>query len=234
MQQKLRHSEAMPKNRMGTGKKREFIMRLFEGIEETDLQAMLKCLNAVQKSYYQGEMIFLEGEEITSACLIVKGKVQLIKDDFEGNKVILSEMREGETFGEAYVFSGLKAIPISALSVEDTTVMYINFNRIITMCNSACTFHRKLIENTIKLIANKNIHLSGRIELLSKKTIRERILFYLQSEKLKNKNSEFEIPFSRNSLAEYLCADRSALSRELCNLRNEKVLEFNKNYFKLM
>lgn len=208
-------------------------MKLFEGIDENNLSAMLKCLNAVKKNYYKGEIIFDEGEKITSVCFISKGKVQIIKDDFTNNKVILNEMEEGETFAESFVLAGAEKSPVCAIAVEDTTVLFIDFGRMLSTCSNSCPFHKQLIANIIKIIAKKNLVLNSRIELLSKKTIRERVLFYLEGERLENESNEFSVPFSREAMAQYLSSDRSALSRELCKMRDEGLLDFSKRFFKI-
>lgn len=209
-------------------------MKLFENIEEKNLETMLKCLNAVKKTYLKDENILNEGDEITSVGLIVSGKVQLIKDDFEKNKVILAEMKDGETFAEAFVCAGLQKSPVYVFAKENTTVLFINFDRILSTCSNACPFHKQLIANIIKMIAAKNLVLNSRIELLSKKSIRERIVFYLLSEKIRQQSDDFTIPFSRDNMAEFLSADRSALSRELCRMQKEGIIDFKKNHFNLL
>lgn len=191
---------------------------------------MLTCLQAVKKTYSKGELIFDEGDKITSVALILEGQVQLVKDDLEGGDVIVAQMGEKETFAEAFICAGLYESPVSAYAVTDVKILFINFDRILKICQNSCPFHKKLIENIIRMIAQKNLNLNLRVELLSKKTIRERILFYLNQESKGRK--EFTIPFSRERMAQYLAVDRSALSRELSKLREEKVIDFEKNCFR--
>ncbi len=206
-------------------------MHIFSGIDSTDLNNLLNCLQAVKKTYEKNEIIFDVKDKITSVCLILEGKVQLSQDDYEGNKIIISNLSKDETFGEAFVCAGIKESSICATAIEHTEILFLNLERIMSICSNSCPFHRRLLENIIKIIAAKNIFLQERIEALSKKTLRERVLNFLH----KNKPGAeiFEIPFSREQLAQYLGADRSALSRELSKMKKEKIIDYHKNSFKL-
>ncbi len=208
-------------------------MKIFDGIDEKNLDAMLNCLQAVKKTYFKGENIFDVGDKITSVVYVKSGSVQLIKDDYEGNRLIVSTIGPGEIFAEAFVCSGIEKSRVCAKTLEDTQVLFLNFKRIISVCPSACSFHKNLIENLIKIIALKNVELQGRLELLSKKTLRERILYFLYKEKAKNESAVFEIPFSREQMAEYIGADRSALSRELSKMQEKKIISYHKNSFRI-
>ncbi len=208
-------------------------MDIFYGINEQDRNALLGCLQAVKKTYLKGEVIFDVGDDLTSVGYILEGEVQLSKDDYDGNKVIVSNVGPNETFGEAFVCAGVDKSEVSATALVETQILLLNFHRILSVCVNTCPFHKKLIENIIKTIATKNIMLQKRIELLSKKTLRERILHFLRTEKKKTKKEIFEIPYSREQMALYISADRSALSRELSNMKNENIIDYDKNTFRL-
>jgi len=112
-------------------------------------------------------------------------------------------------------------------------VLFIDYKKIVHTCSSACSFHNMLIENMIKVIAEKNLMLNQKLEYVSKGTTKDKLMMYLNVQAKKNNSKKFSIPFSRNELADFLCVDRSAMSRELCRLRDEGLINFNKNSFEI-
>ena len=149
------------------------------------------------------------------------------------NKNIVAFIEKGQLFGEAFACADLKILPVSVFSAEDSEIMLIDYRKIITTCSNTCSFHSKLIYNMLRIVANKNIILSQKIEFISKRTTKEKLLAYLSSEAKKAGSNSFSIPFSRQELADFLSVDRSAMSAELCKLRDSGVIEFNKNKFVL-
>lgn len=204
---------------------------LFHGMQEYELVDMLQCLQATIRSFRKGDTIILAGDKLTSVGIIIKGNVQIVKEDFLGNKTIMAELTQTDLFAESFACSGLDESPISVLALVESKIMFVDFRCIITTCNSACIFHTKLIENMVKLLARKNLILREKTDLLSQRTIREKIMYYFDSVIKKTGSTSFTIPFNRNELSDYLCVDRSALSRELCKMRDEGLLEFYKNEF---
>ncbi|MCI1273300.1 MAG: Crp/Fnr family transcriptional regulator [Clostridiaceae bacterium] len=209
-------------------------MDIFYGISDSDKSAMLNCLRAVKKTYLKDEIVFDETKALTAVGYLEKGHLRLLKDDYEGNKLIISDIKEGETFGEAIVSQDVPQNQIYGQVTEDSEILFMDFSRILSMCQNTCPFHKKLIENLIKNITSKNVILQQRIELLSKKTLRERILSFLYEIKNKQKSIIFEIPYSREQMAEFLGADRSALSRELSKMKAENLIDYHKNSFKIL
>ena len=208
-------------------------MNIFDTINENDKQSLLNCLRAVKKTYLKDEIIFDNTKEIFSVGYIIKGHVRILKDDYEGNKIIITDIHEGETFGEAIVLGNFKMFQQEAVAVCDTEILFMDIKRVLTTCQNSCQFHRKLIENIIKTVVQKNNFLQERLELLAKKTLRERILYFLYNEKSKQNETIFKIQYSREQMAEFLRADRSALSRELSKMKKENILDYHKNLFKI-
>lgn len=209
-------------------------LNIFNRISDIEIKQLTECLQAVQKTYKKGEIIVDICDTITSVGYVLDGSVQLMKDDYEGNKIILGNIFKGDTFAEAMVCAGIEESLVRVEALEDTKILFLDYNRIISSCHKNCQFHKKLLDNIIKTISHKNVILQEKIELLSKKTLKERILYMLYKEKNKNKNKNeiFEIPYSREEMAEFIGADRSALSRELSKLKDEKVIDYHKNMFK--
>ncbi len=208
--------------------------QLFSNIAEADLKSLLNCLSSRFHSFEKGEFIFREDSVAESVGVTLVGRVHIIHEDYWGNRTILAQIAEHELFGEAFSCAEAERLPVSAIADEKSEIMLIDYRKIITTCPSACSFHTQLIKNMLKLIAKKNMMLTQKIQLISKRTTREKLLQYfsLQAKLLNTK--EFEIPFDRQQLADYLCVDRSAMSRELGAMQKEGLLHFAKNRFTIL
>ena len=209
-------------------------MPLFYGIDVKDMPSMLQCLGSYKKQYLKNEFIFLEGENIQSIGIILSGTVHMIKEDYEGNSTLLVCMKEGELFGETFACGVAPDSKVSFLTTTLTTVLFLPFSKVIHSCQLPCTFHHRLIENMVRLISIKNVQLMNKVEIVSKKTLRDKILTYLYLQAELKQSDIFTIPFGRQELANYLCADRSALARELSLMQQEQLIKFDKNTFEIL
>lgn len=207
--------------------------KLFNGITETEIEAMLSCLSATKRSYQKGECIFRKGELVSHVALLLEGCVHIQKEDYWGNSSILNEITEGEIFGEVYACLGNDEILNNAVAVRPSVVLFLDINRVLTMCSSACRFHGQLIRNLLSVLAAKNKVLAQKLEHMSQRTTREKLLSYLSEQSLKAGRPTFDIPFNRQQLADFLSVDRSAMSNELCKMRDEGILQFDRNHFTL-
>ncbi len=207
---------------------------LFAGIFDEEIEAMLSCLQAKIHTYKKGEYIYRQGEHIENISILLEGKLCIQNDDYWGNCSIINVLNVGEMFGEAYVTLDSDAIANDVVATTDSTVIFLNVNKILTVCSSACRFHTMLIKNLFYAISMKNRALVQRIGHLSRRSTREKLLSYLSDEARRNNSASFEIPFNRQQLADFLFVDRSAMSNELCKMRDEGLLIFEKNRFKLL
>lgn len=208
--------------------------QLFFLIEQDKIEAMLACLAAREMEYKKDAYILSAGNAAKEVGIVLSGSVNVIKEDYWGNRAIIAKMTAGEMFAEAFSCADTDKLPVSVVAAEKTEVLFIDYRRIITTCSSACVFHTLLINNMLHILAKKNIMLTQKIEHTSRRTTREKLLSYLSAVAITAKSNSFEIHFNRQELADYLCVDRSAMSSELCKLRDEGVLEFNKNHFELL
>jgi len=206
---------------------------LFIGMDEKELSSLLHCLNARTRTYAKGEIIFLAGDTATDIGLVLSGSVQIVKEDFFGNRTIMAQATKGELFAEAFSCTQDKVLEVSAIASEKSEIMLIDYQRIITTCPSSCTFHTRLIKNMLGILAQKNIQLNRKIDHTSKRTTREKLMSYLLEQAKKANSNQFQIPFDRQELADYLCVERSAMSAELGRMRDEGLLTFKKNQFEL-
>ncbi len=208
--------------------------RLFRGIGESEATAMLACLSPAPHTYGRGEYIYRQGENITAMGLVISGSILIAREDYWGNRSILSEIPQGQLFGESYACSQSILSAVSAIAAQKSTVLFFDVQRILSPCQSACSFHTRLIQNLIAVLADKNIGLTDKIEHISQRKLRDKVLSYLSAEAKRHGSADFSIPFNRQELADYLSADRSALSAELSRLRDEGILDFQKNRFLLL
>lgn len=205
--------------------------KLFAGVGEEDISAMLACLGAKLSVYRKGETVLRQGEILDDIPVLVKGKLLIQKDDYWGNRSILGNIDAGEMFGEAYAAPGSGPLLNDVVAVEDSAVLFFDVNRIMTTCSSACRFHTLVVQNLIFALSEKNRKLVQKLGHMSMRTTREKLISYLSEEAKKHNSSRFEIPFNRQQLADFLSVDRSAMSNELCKMRDEGILVFERNHF---
>lgn len=206
-------------------------IRLFLGISEAEIDTVLTCLSARYKTYQKGDYIFRMGELITSVGVITEGSVQIMKEDYWGERQILSSLSAGQIFGESYACVQGEPLMVSVVATDKTEVLFLDMKKLLTVCSSTCVFHSKLIQNMLWIIASKNLNFTHKIDHMSKKNIREKVLSYLYHESNKQGRRTIQIPFNRQQLADYLAVDRSALSAELSKMQKEGLISFHRNQF---
>lgn len=214
---------------------REKIMKtaLFNGIQPEEMNCLLGCIGGYVKNFRKGAYISFEEDNIKNIGIVLSGTIHIVKEDIWGSKTIISRLAEGELFGETFVCANNHNASVSFFVAENAEILFLPFHRVITTCSHSCGFHQYLIENMVVVLADKNRLLMEKIEVVSKKSLREKILSYLSLEAQKHDSKYFEIPLGRVEMADYLCIDRSALTRELNNMKKDGLLDFDKNTFHL-
>ena len=207
---------------------------LFLGIRPEDMEGMLGCIGYYVREYKKGEIIAFEAETINHVGVVLKGSVDMIKEDVWGNRTMLLRSYVEDVFGETFACGEDSLSVVTFVAAEDSKVMFLSFCRVMHTCTHACIFHQTLIENMVRIIARKNRELMRKIEVVSKKTLREKILAYLSIQSQTQGASCFEIPLGRVEWAEYLCADRSALTRELAKMKDEGLIDYQRNSFEIL
>ena len=197
---------------------------LLSGISEEDLIAMLACLDVKTKSYPKDAFLFRAGDTAESIGLVLSGTVLIIQEDVWGNRNIISKAAPGQTFAAAYACAPGSVMDVSVSAETPVTVMFLNVNRVMHTCPSACARHSRIILNLLGELAEKLTHIGQR-------TTRAKLMSYFSAEAQRLGRCEFDIPFSRQQLADYLAVERSGLSLELGKMQREGLLEFHKNHF---
>ncbi len=207
---------------------------LFSGISTNDIPGLLGCLQAKVFSFSKKQDILSEGSQAKYVGIILSGTAQIVQVDYYGNRSIFSSINQADIFGEAFACAGVEHLPVSVTANEACEVMLIDCERILHTCAKACGFHQQIIFNLMRDIATKAIMFQQKIEVISKRSTREKLMTYLQIQAKKAGSSRFDIPFDRQELADYLEVDRSGLSAEISKLRKEGIINSNKNSFELL
>ncbi|MDD2978346.1 MAG: Crp/Fnr family transcriptional regulator [Hespellia sp.] len=207
---------------------------LFSEISSADCQKMCGCLKVERRSYGTGETICSYDEGITDIGIIESGSAQLVRLDMEGNQTMLDHLQESDIFGEVIGFSNNKEDSFWIICEKECEVAFIPYQAITKMCHNVCPCHQKLLQNLLMIVAEKAKMLSERIEVISNRSTRNKLMYYFQLQAMKNGSKKFEIPFTVTNLAEYLCVDRSAMAREISSMKEEGLLEMSRRKVELL
>ena len=207
---------------------------LFEDVGRENYDKMLRCFGARIISVKKGSAVFREGEAATRVGIVLTGTVQTVQDDYFGNRSILSMAGPGQLFAEGFACAGVETMPVSIVSTTDSQIMLIDCSHIMTMCHNACAFHNQMIRNLLHSVAQSNMQLNQKIEILSKRTTKEKVMAYLMSEAKIQGSDSFSIPYDRQELADYLGVERSAMSAVIGKLRDDGYIQVNRRQFQLM
>lgn len=206
---------------------------LFQGICPEDRAQMLGCIGYHIATFRKGDIVAFEEEHIRHVGILLCGCVDMVKEDIWGNKSMLERLHENDLFGEAFACGSDSLSFVTFIASAETKILFIPFDRVMHNCAQSCAFHHRLIENMVRVIADKNYRLMRKVEVVSKRTIREKVLTYLSIRAQTEKSHYFDIPLNRTELADYLCVDRSALTRELAKMKEEHLIDYDKNCFRL-
>lgn len=207
---------------------------LFERVGRENYEKMLLCFGARIISVKKGAPVFYEGQCADRVGIVLSGAVQAVQDDYWGNRTILSMSGVAQLFGEGFACAGVSNLPVSMVAASDSRILLIDCSHIMTMCGNACVFHNQMIRNLLVSVAQSNLRLNQKIEILSKRTTREKVMAYLLSEAKLQNSDDFVIPYDRQELADYLGVERSAMSTVIGKLRDEGLLEVHRRHFRLI
>lgn len=199
---------------------------LFYGAEDSELERIIKLAETRIIVVKKNQIILSEGEPAELLGIVLSGAVRIVREDYYGNRSILAELSPADIFAESFVCTGTARLPVSAVAAEDGSVMLLNGKKILGNSRTA--------GNLLKITAEKNLILNRKIDIISKRTIREKIMTYLMYMAKENGSAEFTVPYDRQALADYLETERSALSAEISRLRREGVIECERSRFRLL
>lgn len=207
---------------------------LFAGIQPEEYGEMLRCMGGRMQKVSKGTPILLEGDPAMYVGVVLSGSVQVVRDDFYGNRSVLTAVTPGGLFGEAFACAGLEFLPVSVIAPQNSAILLLECRKILSDCSGACAFHNRLVRNLLQGIAQKNLVLTRKIRCMSRKTTREKLMEYLLGQAKQQGSADFVIPFDRQALADYPGVERSAMSAEIGKLRREGLLESEGSWFHLL
>ena len=203
---------------------------LFDGVSDEEYAAMMVCFKTVIKKYRKGEEIPMPHARLG---IVENGHISLMKTDINGVRTIFEQLGAGGVFGDVLGFAWADG-SFFLVAEEDSDVLYIDYEHIIKRCANACAHHSAVVSNLVKLMSEKTQALSEHLEILSRRTTREKLLAYFAMLAAKNKSLYFTMPFSQTSLADYICVDRSAMVRELRRMSEEGLIDIERRNVKLI
>lgn len=206
---------------------------LFKGLTNVERTDCLKALSAKEKSYKKGSVVLSAGEKTARMGLVLSGSVTIESNDVWGNCTVLSHVGPGQVFAETYALLTDEVMLVDVVANEDCKILFIKSSDIFQV-NSAVSWKEKLMKNLLIISANKNLNLSGRSFHTSPKSCRGRLLAYLNTVSLQKNSTEFDIPFDRQQLADYLNLERTNMSKELTKMKADGIIECRKNHFRLL
>ncbi|WP_425539054.1 Crp/Fnr family transcriptional regulator [Microaceticoccus formicicus] len=206
---------------------------IFKGLDENEIESVLKSLKSRLVKYSKDEVIFETGSVIKEMALLLSGSIHITKLDYLGNLNIIAVIKPGDLFGESYAISIGEKLGVTALSETDSELLMIDVSSIYSEKSLGVPGFTKFSMNLMNILAHKNIIMSKKLDHLTKRSLREKIMSYLSEISIKENSLQFKIPLNRQQMADYLCVDRSALSRELMKLKAEGNLDYHKNIFTL-
>jgi CRP-like cAMP-binding protein len=214
----------------------DFLMKLpiFYNLKKDEIINILKFFSYSKKDFEKNNFIFEIGKPISKIGIILSGEINIIKEDFWGNRNILNKFKSGEIFGEIFALAKVSPNNILVETSQNSKILFLDLTNFSIDNENNSSEILKFLSNIFKISLKKNILFTEKLEHITKKTIREKIISYLSTEALKNRSNSFFIKFDRQELADYLFVERSALSRELSSMKKDGLIEYNKNYFTLV
>lgn len=207
---------------------------LFRGHTLEEIIKLLPCLNTTTKNYDADELILTQGSIVQYIYIILEGQIEIAKENFAGQKNIVSVLAPGNIFGEGVVCSKERIAPVLATALTKATILLIPYERVITGCEHGCSFHYSLIRNMMLLLGEKNYQLNVKMDLLLLKGMREKLVTYLLSEAQHSASLSFTTNLNRNQLADYLNVSRTSMCRELSRMKDEGLIDYYQNSFKIL
>ena len=209
-------------------------MPLFRGFTEKELSKALSSFVAKEQNFKKGSVILSAGTKPGVIGIVISGSITILSDDIWGNRTILSNVKRGGLFAEAYAMLEDEPLLVDVMANEDCKILFLNIKKTLSPSKSPESWNYKFIQNLLVISSRKNLILSGRSFHTAPKTIRGRVMSYLNAMSLQKGAKEFDIPFDRQQFADYLNLERSALSKELGKMQNEGIINTRKNHFKLL
>lgn len=205
---------------------------IFHGITSDSVLCMMDCFHVRQVKYKPGEVIREYDGSSREVGILAEGAADLVRIDYSGVRTILERLEAGGIFGEVLAFTVQTGDSVSVVSAGNCTVLYMDYGQIMKRCEKACTHHSQLVQNLFALVTDQMQQMGRRVEVLSRRSIREKLLCYFTLQA--GDSQSFSLPFTLSALADYIGSDRSAMMRELGKLRQEGRIQVDGRHVRLL
>ena len=198
---------------------------LFQGMNNKEFTSLINCFSPQVRYFSKGELVILAGYPVSRIGIILSGNAVAFSEHIDGNQTIMANLVTSSVFGDALSGTKTRKSPVTICAITDITVAFIEYDHILSMCSCGCSVHKMLLQNLLKSISDKCFALFDRINILRERTLRQRIEAYLRKLTNGEELTEVTLPFTKTMLADYLLANRSALSKELSKMQREGLIE---------
>ena len=207
---------------------------LFHSIPQEDMMVLFQCLGAKVRFYKKCETVLRMGEPAREIGVVLEGEIHIEQMDYQGKRSMVGHVGVNGIFGEAFSCAGIEELPVDVVAAKATEILWLDCRRITATCGNACVFHNQVLFNLLQIMARKNLFFHQKIQIMSRRTTREKLLAYLNWQAGEHGSNSFTIPYNRQELADFLEVDRSGLSTEIGKLCRENVLECKRNFFHIL
>ena len=207
---------------------------LFKGVNKEDCLRMISCFSPDIRKYKAGSRIGEFSGSSDRIGIVLSGTAVMVRYDINGVRTIIESLSEQSIFGAFFTYLPTMRSMIEIAAESDCEIMFVSRSEITKRCENACRCHSQVVENLLELMSEKAITLSERVEVLSQRTIEDKLISCLQIIEDKTPEGKIpQIPFTTTALSDYLCVNRSALQREITRLKRNGTLTISKRKFKL-
>lgn len=199
---------------------------IFKDFDKNEIQDLLGTFKYKIKEYEKNETIAIEDDKCLSLGIVLCGNVHIEKIYSSGKVVVVDTLSQGNIFGEVIIFSNINKYPSTIIATDKCSIMYIEKSDVISLCIG----NPIILANFMELLSKKILMLNRKVKQLSYTTIRQKICNYLFNQYKKQSSTTIKLPASKNKISEEMGIPRPSLSRELINMKDEGLIELNKNF----
>jgi CRP/FNR family transcriptional regulator, dissimilatory nitrate respiration regulator len=207
---------------------------LFKGIEKNEISTMLGCIKPKVSNYNKNDYIIISGAVFENIGIILSGEATVSKETAAGNRTLMTVIHKGDIFGEMIAFSSRTTWPATVKAQEDCVVFFLPRGKIVGECDKMCPWHRVLINNFLRIISEKALMVNKKVDYLTIKSMQGKISTYLLEQYKITGEKNIILPLKRNELADFLNVSRPSMSREMCKMRDEGIIDFHLTTFRIL
>ncbi|MBP6492375.1 MAG: Crp/Fnr family transcriptional regulator, partial [Clostridia bacterium] len=207
---------------------------LLKGLKDDEIQQIYEFVMPSERFYYKNQIIINQGEPVSKIGIVKIGTVISMKYHFNGDAQILRIYKRGEVLSLDAVNTTFLTSPVALLSQSDCSILFIPYRKIFEVKELSFAARERVLFNNSEILSNELVRFMYKIDVLSKRTLQDRVLTYLSIIREKKGKDSFDISMNQEEFAQYLCVNRSVLSKELNRMRSERQMDYTKNRYTLL